>query len=94
MVHPNQVHLYAPPPGHDQALYAQAQRDNPDPSCMVPVLALGFPDLKKRIEMQSDQSALHLEKLNVSFILSRKYLNESIHWYVSITMQRKLNLMR
>ncbi|KAI9098301.1 nucleoporin complex subunit 54-domain-containing protein [Phlyctochytrium arcticum] len=63
MVHPSEVHLYGPPPGQDPSLYEQAQRDNPDPKCMVPVLAVGFEDIKKRLSMQEETSRAHTAKL-------------------------------
>ncbi|KAJ3257728.1 Nuclear pore complex protein Nup54 [Boothiomyces macroporosus] len=40
-----------------------AQQQNPDPTCMVPVLAVGFDGLKKRSEIQNEQLATHKEKL-------------------------------
>ncbi|RKP24616.1 hypothetical protein SYNPS1DRAFT_4475, partial [Syncephalis pseudoplumigaleata] len=42
LVHPSEVHLYQCPPNQNETLWRQAQRDNPDPSCLVPVLAVGF----------------------------------------------------
>jgi hypothetical protein len=52
LVHPSEAALYQPPPGTDPSLYALAQRSNPDPSCLVPVLARGFADVNKRVEIQ------------------------------------------
>lgn len=40
---------------HDQ-LWAAAIRENPDPNRLYPVLALGFNDLKKRIESQAREA--------------------------------------
>lgn len=42
-------------PMHDQ-LWAAAVRENPDPNRLYPVLALGFNDLKKRIESQAREA--------------------------------------
>ncbi|KIS69796.1 uncharacterized protein UMAG_11701 [Mycosarcoma maydis] len=42
-------------PMHDQ-LWAAAIRENPDPNRLYPVLALGFSDLKKRIESQAREA--------------------------------------
>ncbi|KAN0065458.1 hypothetical protein ACQY0O_001294 [Thecaphora frezii] len=39
-------------PIHDQ-LWAAAIRENPDPDRLYPVLALGFPDLQKRVQSQT-----------------------------------------
>ncbi|KAJ3030164.1 UNVERIFIED_CONTAM: hypothetical protein HDU68_009941 [Siphonaria sp. JEL0065] len=64
MVHPNEVQFYKCPPNHDPTLYQQAVQDNPDPNCMVPVLAIGFEDLKKRIGHQEQMSNIHKAKLD------------------------------
>ncbi|EGF80032.1 hypothetical protein BATDEDRAFT_89228 [Batrachochytrium dendrobatidis JAM81] len=64
MVHASEAHLYQPPP-QEMGTYQQAQMNNPDPSCMVPVLAVGFGDLKKRMEVQEQQQAVHKEKLEM-----------------------------
>ncbi|KAJ1953310.1 hypothetical protein IWQ62_006022, partial [Dispira parvispora] len=40
-----------------------AQQDNPDPTCLVPALAVGFGDLQKRAEQQKHEAALHQAKL-------------------------------
>lgn len=45
-MHPSEVKMYQPAPGEDRILYDQALLDNPDPTCMVPVLATGFEGLK------------------------------------------------
>jgi nuclear pore complex protein Nup54 len=42
-------------PMHDQ-LWTAAVRENPDPNRLYPVLALGFNDLKKRIESQAREA--------------------------------------
>lgn len=43
---------------------------NPDPSRMVPSLAIGFDDLDRRTKAQRTQAQLHLEKLQVRNFLS------------------------
>ncbi|KAJ1654197.1 hypothetical protein IWQ61_005831 [Dispira simplex] len=63
LVDPTQIHLYTCPPDHDPALWAQAQQDNPDPTCLVPALAVGFGDLQKRAEQQKHEAELHTAKL-------------------------------
>ena len=65
MVHPSEVSLYGPQPGEDQVLYEQACQDNPDPTCLVPVLATGFSGLKTRLATQEEQLKTHKEKLQV-----------------------------
>ncbi|KAJ2003034.1 hypothetical protein GGI04_003112 [Coemansia thaxteri] len=52
---PEKAHLYQCLPNQDPALWQQAQADNPDPSTLVPVLANGFEDLRKRVDSQSLQ---------------------------------------
>ncbi|KAL5535281.1 PXA2 [Sanghuangporus sanghuang] len=64
LVDPSQVHLYGRPPNAtNDALWQKAIRENPDPSCFVPALAVGFDDLQKRVEAQRSQAAAHQEKL-------------------------------
>ncbi|KAL5495512.1 NUP57 [Sanghuangporus weigelae] len=64
LVDPSQVHLYGRPPNAtNDALWQKATRENPDPSCFVPALAVGFDDLQKRVEAQRSQAAAHQEKL-------------------------------
>ncbi|KAK4512849.1 Molecular chaperone (DnaJ superfamily) [Mucor velutinosus] len=63
MVPPNEVHLYVRPQNQDEQLWNEAQRKNPDPTTLVPVLAVGFDDILKRMEIQSKQLELHQEKL-------------------------------
>ncbi|KAJ3061139.1 hypothetical protein HDU98_002960 [Podochytrium sp. JEL0797] len=104
MVHPNEVHLYKCPPNHDPILYNQAVQDNPDPTCMVPVLAVGFEDLKKRIAHQDKMSELHKAKLeelaNWTNTIERKHhldtvikLEEYKRRHVELS-QRVLSMMR
>ncbi|KAI8975008.1 nucleoporin complex subunit 54-domain-containing protein [Pilobolus umbonatus] len=62
-VPPNEIHLYVRPPNQDEQLWNEAMRKNPDPTCMVPVLAVGFDDILKRMEIQNKQVELHQQKL-------------------------------
>ncbi|KAJ2745333.1 Nucleoporin nup57 [Coemansia sp. BCRC 34301] len=57
-----QTHLYQCPPGQDSVLWQQAQADNPDPATLVPVLANGFDDLRKRVDSQSLQMQSYQER--------------------------------
>ncbi|KAJ3104948.1 hypothetical protein HDU97_008696 [Phlyctochytrium planicorne] len=66
MVHPSEVQFYKCPPNEDPTLYQQAVQDNPDPSCMVPVLAVGFDDIKKRIKQQDLANESHRARLSDS----------------------------
>lgn len=64
LVDPSQVHLYGRPANAtDESLWQKAVRENPDPTCLVPVLATSFDDLQKRIEAQTQQATGHQEKL-------------------------------
>ncbi|KAI0049497.1 hypothetical protein FA95DRAFT_1581713 [Auriscalpium vulgare] len=64
LVDPTQVHLYGRPANAtDEALWQRAGRENPDPSCLVPVLATSFDDLQKRVEAQTQQATAHQDKL-------------------------------
>ncbi|KAI8068284.1 nucleoporin complex subunit 54-domain-containing protein [Gongronella butleri] len=59
----NQVHLYVMPPNVDPQEWENAQKANPDKTCMVPVLATGFEDLIKRMRQQDEQSQRHRQKI-------------------------------
>ncbi|KAJ6625228.1 nucleoporin complex subunit 54-domain-containing protein [Mycena sp. CBHHK59/15] len=63
-VDPNQVGLYGRPPNAtNDALWARAVRENPDPTCLVPAIAIGFDDLRQRVDAQGQQAAAHQERL-------------------------------
>ncbi|KAJ7799739.1 nucleoporin complex subunit 54-domain-containing protein [Mycena olivaceomarginata] len=63
-VDPAQVGLYGRPPNAtNDALWARAVRENPDPSCLVPAIAVGFDDLRQRVDAQGAQAGAHQEKL-------------------------------
>ncbi|KAI9483076.1 MAG: nucleoporin complex subunit 54-domain-containing protein [Benjaminiella poitrasii] len=63
LVPANEIHLYVRPQNQDEQLWNEAVRKNPDPANLVPVLAVGFDDILKRMEIQSKQLELHQEKL-------------------------------
>ncbi|ORX60090.1 hypothetical protein BCR36DRAFT_273865 [Piromyces finnis] len=63
MVHPSEVNRYVKPPNDDEGLWRQAQKNNPDSSCMVPAIAIGFDGIKKRMAEQSKQTYAHEVKL-------------------------------
>ncbi|KAI8458177.1 nucleoporin complex subunit 54-domain-containing protein [Phakopsora pachyrhizi] len=65
VVSPDQVHLYARPThiSQDDPRWQRAKRNNPDPSRLVPTLAVGFEDLSKRSIVQQNQARIHLSKL-------------------------------
>ncbi|KAN0094583.1 Nucleoporin complex subunit 54 domain containing protein [Tylopilus felleus] len=64
LVDPAHVSQYGRPANAtNEALWQRALRENPDPSCMVPVLAVGFDALNARVEAQSAQASAQQEKL-------------------------------
>ncbi|THH32835.1 hypothetical protein EUX98_g1332 [Antrodiella citrinella] len=64
LVDPAQVHLYGRPQNAvNDALWQKAVRENPDPSCFVPVIASGFDDIQQRVEAQSRQAQAHQNSL-------------------------------
>ncbi|EKM57328.1 uncharacterized protein PHACADRAFT_255029 [Phanerochaete carnosa HHB-10118-sp] len=64
LVDPAQVHFYGRPSNAvNDALWQKAVRENPDPDCMVPVIAVGFDDLQQRVDAQTRAAAQHQEKL-------------------------------
>ncbi|KAI9599788.1 hypothetical protein KEM48_012133 [Puccinia striiformis f. sp. tritici PST-130] len=65
VVPPEQVHLYGRPNqlAPDDPRWQRAKRNNPDPSRLVPTLAIGFEDLTKRVTVQQKQAQVHLSKL-------------------------------
>ncbi|WVW78408.1 hypothetical protein I302_100362 [Kwoniella bestiolae CBS 10118] len=55
---------YGRPAGaNDDAKWAKALRDNPDPNCMVPVLATGWADVKKREQQQENLASVHQQRV-------------------------------
>ncbi|BEJ15591.1 hypothetical protein CspHIS471_0501960 [Cutaneotrichosporon sp. HIS471] len=47
----------------DDSKWLRAMRDNPDPQNMVPVLATGWKDVKKRVEMQEQAASVHQQRI-------------------------------
>ncbi|WWD21523.1 hypothetical protein CI109_106009 [Kwoniella shandongensis] len=55
---------YGRPAGaNDDAKWAKALRDNPDPNSMVPVLATGWADVKKREQAQENLASVHQQRI-------------------------------
>ncbi|KAI8328704.1 nucleoporin complex subunit 54-domain-containing protein [Choanephora cucurbitarum] len=73
----DQVHLYQKPADHDQAAWDAAQAANPDPKTMVPALAIGFDDIKKRMDQQQRLSEAHNAKLDEIQILLKEIQRKS-----------------
>ncbi|KAI7908043.1 nucleoporin complex subunit 54-domain-containing protein [Cokeromyces recurvatus] len=104
LVPANEIHLYVRPQNQDEQLWNEAVRKNPDPANLVPVLAIGFDDILKRMEIQSKQLELHQEKLKEATerlsTVQRQYLLGTLvkleehkrrHTYLT---QRLLRLLR
>ncbi|KAJ7611787.1 nucleoporin complex subunit 54-domain-containing protein [Roridomyces roridus] len=63
-VEPSQVGLYGRPPNAtNETLWTKAVRDNPDPTTLVPAIAVGFDDLRQRVDAQGQQASWQLERL-------------------------------
>ncbi|KAK3822933.1 MAG: nucleoporin complex subunit 54-domain-containing protein [Benniella sp.] len=63
-VHPDDVNKYGPPLNVDPYEWHQALLECPDRECMVPALAVGFEDLKKRMESQNEMTEIQRVKLD------------------------------
>ncbi|KAJ3490044.1 hypothetical protein NLI96_g1728 [Meripilus lineatus] len=64
LVDPAQVQQYGRPANAtNDALWQKALNDNPDPSCLVPVVACGFDDLQQRVEAQAKLASEHQDRL-------------------------------
>ncbi|KAJ3354515.1 hypothetical protein GGF32_002461 [Allomyces javanicus] len=59
LVHPSEVKQYVRGERDDEKLWEHAVKNNPDPTCLVPALAVGFGDLQKRVNQQTE----YLEKM-------------------------------
>lgn len=60
LVDPSQIHMYGRPANVvNDTIWDKAVRENPDPSCLVPVIAVGFNDLRERVEAQTKQAEKH-----------------------------------
>lgn len=65
LVDPAQVSIYGRPQNAtNEALWQKAVRENPDSKCLVPVLAVGFDDLKARVDAQRSQAEEHQKKID------------------------------
>lgn len=84
----DQVMLYAMPPGQDQAKWEQAIAKRPDQSS-VPVLAVGFDDLNKRLSQQKQQvDAYKVRMKEVRDKLSELSNRHDLHTAVKLAEMR------
>lgn len=63
LVDPSQVSLYRQPPNVTAEVWEKATRENPDPTRLVPVVAIGFDDLRERVEAQARQADDHKTRI-------------------------------
>lgn len=54
-----QEYLKNPPSGIDPRIWKQAQEDNPNPDKFLPIPVIGFNQLKWRLQIQEEETALH-----------------------------------
>ena len=72
-----------PAAANDDAKWAKAQRDNPDPNSVVPVVATGWADIKKRTQMQEQIASVHQQRIKeiseaLSYLTRQTSLSSSI----------------
>ncbi|EIM87243.1 uncharacterized protein STEHIDRAFT_96293 [Stereum hirsutum FP-91666 SS1] len=61
---PEEVQLYCRPANAtNEESWQKAVRENPDPSCLIPVLATSFDDLHARVQGQAERAAQHTKAL-------------------------------
>ncbi|KAG6828809.1 hypothetical protein H0H92_006691 [Tricholoma furcatifolium] len=63
IVDPARVAQFQRPQNVSNELWEKARKENPNPSCFVPVFATGFDDLRARVDAQSAQSEKLKERL-------------------------------
>ncbi|GFZ47778.1 hypothetical protein JCM24511_05525 [Saitozyma sp. JCM 24511] len=73
VVEPGTTYRYGrPAAANDDVKWAKAVRENPDPNSMVPALAVGWGDVKKRVQLQEQIASVHQEKIKeISLALSQ-----------------------
>ncbi|KAH8829132.1 nucleoporin complex subunit 54-domain-containing protein [Flagelloscypha sp. PMI_526] len=88
LVDPSQVQNYGRPANAlNDATWEKAVKENPDPTCFVPVPAIGFDDLRQRADAQTQMANDHQQRLKD--LQSRlKALNEK-HTLSNIARLRK-----
>ncbi|KAI9243577.1 nucleoporin complex subunit 54-domain-containing protein [Sporodiniella umbellata] len=104
LVSPQEVHLYQMPIDHDPKEWETAQKENPDPTKLVPALAIGFDDIQKRIDQQNKLSEAHQAKLRelqtilntikeIHLVKAMTKLNECKQKHMEMT-QRLISFMK
>lgn len=59
-------YLDNPPCSIDPRLWKQAQLDNPNPECYIPVPMIGFQQVKRRLKCQEEETARHRAYLDMA----------------------------
>ena len=85
---PSKLKSFVPPPHANPALYQRALRSNPDPSSLTPSLAVGFEDLKRRLEAQREARAVH--EAAVKGIKDSVEEMRSVHWAYTLPLLKAL----
>ncbi|ORY31027.1 nucleoporin complex subunit 54-domain-containing protein [Naematelia encephala] len=87
VVEPGTAGQYARPAGAaDEAKWQRALRENPDPSSMIPVLATGWSDVQKRIQMQENVASVHQQIIkDITAALSKLTRDTSLASSIRVT---------
>ena len=85
---PSKLRSFIPPPHANPALYQRAVRSNPDPSSLTPSLAVGFEDLKRRLDAQREARAVHEQA--VRGIREAVEEMRSVHWAYTVPVLKGL----
>eukprot|EP01124_Arcella_intermedia_P001194 TRINITY_DN1064_c0_g2_i3.p1 TRINITY_DN1064_c0_g2~~TRINITY_DN1064_c0_g2_i3.p1 ORF type:complete len:328 (-),score=40.48 TRINITY_DN1064_c0_g2_i3:68-1051(-) len=78
---------YVKPDCIPDRMWEEAKENNPDPSCLVPVQAVGFLDLQKRAAVQSAESQKHYD---IMFKYEQDIQNLKNYYELEITKKIKI----
>ncbi|KIY43006.1 hypothetical protein FISHEDRAFT_27973, partial [Fistulina hepatica ATCC 64428] len=93
---PNRVNLFGRPPNaKNDVLWETAVRKNPNPACMVPVVAIGFDDLRGRADAQAQISTQHQEQVKalknrIADLVNSHSIKNYTRFQRAATMRRQL----
>jgi nuclear pore complex protein Nup54 len=89
-VEPNTIPQYVKPAIANARLWEAAVKNNPDPSALVPSLAVGFDDLRKRISEQDKAAAA----FNATLASMSASLESMVHGHEASTASALVQLQR
>lgn len=89
-VEPNTIPQYVRPPVANVRLWEAAVKNNPDPTQLVPSLAVGFEDLRKRISEQDKAAAA----FNATLASMSASLESMVHGHEASTASAMVQLQR